>query len=289
VQCRYAAYRCACAAGAKLPDLLGTLVNWVPAAPAQPARLRRESGGDRRAYAFYIRPDKTLSDVKSRSRHAMPTIDQSSNRSRRQWALVAGVTLVAMTAGTGARGDVRTINLIGEQAAAEDATASIILSRFGGDADRPNSALIFDRKAMPAALADGLPSPLASASADALGARGVSPYDFFADVIDVTLYANAGAFAPVFTASRNGRFPLTDFLWASNAFFESSGDVASRLSLPFFGAAGQTTLTRPTPTLSGAPSSARPSPSGAGVWDEWSCLWRQPLSDPWKQTPSGPC
>jgi hypothetical protein len=52
---------------------------------------------------------------------------------------------------------------IGEQAVAEDdAAASITLSLFGGDADDPNSALIFDRKAMPAALADGLPrrSPL---------------------------------------------------------------------------------------------------------------------------------
>jgi hypothetical protein len=219
----------------------------------------------------------------------MPPIDQTSSRSRRQWALIAGVALVAMAAGTGARADVRPIKLIGEQAAAEDATASIILSRLGGDADRPNSALIFDRKAMPAALADGLPSPLAPASADALEARAVSPYEFFADVIDVSLYANAEAFAPVFTASLNGRFPLTDFLWASNAFFESSSDVASRLSLPFFAAAGQTMLTRPTSSLSGAPPSARPSPSGAGVWDEWSCLWRQPLSDPWKQTPSGPC
>jgi hypothetical protein len=196
------------------------------------------------------------------------------------------VALVAMAAGTGARADVRPINLIGEQAAAEDdAAASITLSRFGGDADHPNSALIFNRKAVPAALADGLPSALAEAS----GARGVSPYDFFADVIDVTLYANAQAFAPVFAPSLNDRLPLTDFLWASNAFFASSGDVTSRLGLPFFAVAGQTMLTRPTPSLSGALSSARPNPSSAGIWDEWSCLWKQPLSDPWKQTPSGPC
>ena len=111
-----------------------------------------------------------------------------------------------MAAGSGARADVRPINLdgcpggcvpvaIGEQAVAEDdAAASITLSRFGGDADDPNSALIFDRKAVPAALADGLPSALASASAEAPGARGVSPYDFFADVIDVPHSADAEAF-----------------------------------------------------------------------------------------------
>jgi hypothetical protein len=192
-----------------------------------------------------------------------------------------------MAAGSGARADVRPINLIGEQPAAEDdAAASITLSRFGGDTDDP-SALIFDRKAMPAALADGLPSALAEAP----GAHSVSPYDFFADVIDVTLYANAQAFAPIFTPSLNGRFPLTGFLWASNAFFEPSGNVASRHGWPFFAAAAsQTLLTQPMPRLSGlSPSSARPSPSGAGVWDEWSCVWKQPLSDPWKQTPSGPC
>jgi hypothetical protein len=81
-----------------------------------------------------------------------------------RWALVVGVAVVAMAAGSGARADVRPINLdgcpgscvpvaIGEQVVAEDdAAASITLSRFGGDADDPNSALIFDRKAVPAAL-----------------------------------------------------------------------------------------------------------------------------------------
>jgi hypothetical protein len=200
-------------------------------------------------------------------------------------ALVAVVALVAMAPGAGAHADVRPINLIGERAAAEDDAASVTLSRFGGDADHPNSALIFDRKAMPAALADGLPSALAETP----GARGVSPYDFFADVIDVALYANAQAFTPVFTPSLHRRFPLTDILWASNAFFESSGDVASRLGWPFLAAAVPTMLTQPTPSLSGPPSSARPSLPGSDVWDEWSCVWKQPLSDPWKQTPSGPC
>ena len=145
-----------------------------------------------------------------------------------------------MAAVSGARADVRSINLdgcpgscvpvaIGEQAVAEDdAAASITLSRFGGDADDPNSALIFDRKAVPAALADGLPSALASASAEAPGARGVSPYDFFADVIDVPHSADARFF--LFTPSLTSQ--LSDFLWASNDFFgPPSGDIASRRGL----------------------------------------------------------
>ena len=118
-------------------------------------------------------------------------------------ALGVGAALIAPAAVCGARADVRFFDLdgcsgscvpvaMGEQAVAEDdAAASITLSRFGGDADDPNSALIFDRKAVPAALADGLPSALASASAEAPGARGVSPYDFFADVIDVPNSADA--------------------------------------------------------------------------------------------------
>ena len=140
---------------------------------------------------------------------------------RARWALVVGVAVVAIAAGSGARADVRPINLdgcpgscvpvaIGEQAVAEDdAAASITLSRFGGDADDPNSALIFDRKAMPAALADGLPSALASASAEAPGARGVSPYDFFADVIDVPHSADARAFTAVSFSSSPPRSPAS--------------------------------------------------------------------------------
>lgn len=151
-----------------------------------------------------------------------------------RWALVVGV--VAMAAWSGARADVRAINLnrcsgscvpaaIGEQ---DDAEASITLSRFGGD------TLIFDPKAMPAALADGLPSPLASASGEAPGARGVSPYAFFADVIDVPYSADARGFAAVssifFTLSLAGT--LSDFVWTSHEVFEPHGDIASRLGVP---------------------------------------------------------
>jgi len=150
-----------------------------------------------------------------------------------RWALGVGAAVVAMAAGSGARADVRPINLDGcpgscvpvaidEQAVAEDdAAASITLSRFGGDADDPNSALIFDRKAVPAALADGLPSALASASAEAPGARGVSPYDFFADVIDVPHSAEARAFTavPFFLFAPSLTSQLSDFLWASKRLF----------------------------------------------------------------------
>jgi hypothetical protein len=203
-----------------------------------------------------------------------------------------------MAAGSGARADVRPINLdgcsgscvpvaIGEQAVAEDdAAASITLSRFGGDADDPNSALIFDRKAMPAALADGLPSALASASAEAPGARVVSPYDFFADVIDVPHSADARAFTAVsfflFTPSLTSQVTPSDIVWASNDFFgQPSGDIASRRGIPLsvdadaltdalYGAlyGGRTMQTRVSASpLSGPPSSDASEPFGQ-VGDE---------------------
>ena len=199
-----------------------------------------------------------------------------------RWALCLGVAVAAAAAGSSASADVRPINLdgcsdscvpvaIGEQAVAEDDAASgITLSRGGGDADDPNSALIFDRKAVPAALADGLPSALASASAEAPGARGGSPYDFFADVIEVPHSADARAFKAVsfflFTPSLTSE--LGAFLWASNDFFgPPSGDIASRRAIPvsadadaLYGAL--TTRNRAMPALSPSPLSGPPS-SGA--------------------------
>lgn len=201
-----------------------------------------------------------------------------------RWALGVGAALIATAAVCGARADVRFIDLegcpgscvpvaIGEQAVAgDDAAASITLSRFGGDTDDPNSALIFDRKAVPAALADGLPSALASASAEAPGARGVSPYDFFADVIDVPRSADGRAFTAVpfflFTPSL-----ASQLMWASNAFFgPPSGDIASRraVSLPadadaLYGGlyGGPRMRTRVTPTLSPSPLSGPPSSDAA--------------------------
>ena len=203
-----------------------------------------------------------------------------------RWALGVGAALIATAAVCGARADVRFIDLdgcpgscvpvaIGEQAVAEDdAAASITLSRFGGDADDPNSALIFDRKAVPAALADGLPSALASASAEAPGARGVSPYDFFADVIDVPNSADA------FTAVTFSLFTpslTSQLMWASNAFFgPPSGDIASRRAVPLPADAdalygglygGPRMQTRAPPTPSPSPTSDAATPFGQ-VGDE---------------------
>ncbi len=178
-----------------------------------------------------------------------------------------------MAAGSGARADLRPINLdgcsgscvpvaIGEQAAAEDdAAASITPFRFGGDADDPNSALIFDRKAVPAALADGLPSALASASVEAPEAGGFSPYDFFADVIDVPYAAEAQALTAVpFTRSLTSR--LGDFLWASNDFFgPPSGGLASRRGVPLSADADYLTGRLTAGWKMRTPASPAPSPS----------------------------
>jgi hypothetical protein len=179
-----------------------------------------------------------------------------------RWALVVGVAVVA----------------IGEQAVAEDdAAASITLSRFGGDADDPNSALIFDRKAVPA-------------SAEAPGARGVSPYDFFADVIDVPHSADASFF--LFTPALTSQ--LSDVLWASHDFFGPlSGDIASGRGVPLsvdadalYGSlyGGRTMGTRVTPTRSPSPLSVPPSSDASEsfgqVGDEAGCLLKQPLSGP---------
>jgi hypothetical protein len=202
-----------------------------------------------------------------------------------RWALGVGAALIAPAAVCGARADVRFFDLdgcsgscvpvaIGEQAVAEDDAGASTLSRFGGDADDPNSALIFDRKAVPAALADGLPSALASASDEAPGARGVSPYDFFADVIDVPNSPDA------FTAVTFSLFTpslTSQLMWASNAFFgPPSGDIASRRAVPLPADAdalygglygGPRMQTRATPTPSPSPTSDAATPFGQ-VGDE---------------------
>jgi hypothetical protein len=212
-----------------------------------------------------------------------------------RWSLGVGLALAVMSV-SGACAEARSINLdeCSETCVApatndsatdeDDAGASIILSRFGRGADDPNFALIFDRKAMPAALADGLPSALASASAEVPAALGVSPYDFFADIIDVPHSADAREFAAA------SFFLLTPSLtsqlvWASNDFFGPSGDIASRRAVPIRADAdalygdlyrglygGPRMQTRVTPTLgfsplSGPPSSGAAKPFGQ-VWDE---------------------
>ena len=201
-----------------------------------------------------------------------------------QWAIDVGVALIAMAAVGGTRADVLAINLdgchescvpvaMGGQAVAEaDAAAGITLSRFS-DADGPDSALVFDKKAVPAALADGLPSALTSASAEDPVARGVSPYDFFADVIDVPHSADAWAFmaVPFLHSAPSLTSRLSDFLWASNDFFgPPSGDIATRRAFPVSIDAdaltgGRRTQVAPTPSpspLSEPPSSDATDPFG---------------------------
>jgi hypothetical protein len=150
-----------------------------------------------------------------------------------------GLALAAMTASS-ARAGVRSFNLdecsgtcispaIDDPAAAEDESADITVSLFGGggtdDANDAGPALIFDERAMPTVLISGLPSPIASAGAQAPDDFGVSPYSFFADIIDIPLPVDAltglsRASILLFTPSLIGRVTLTDVLSNSNAAFK---------------------------------------------------------------------
>src|SRR6185312_4085091 len=174
-----------------------------------------------------------------------------------------------------ARADVYPIDLAGRQAAEDDAAASVILFRFGGDDGHPNLALVFDRKEMPAALV-GNPSALAEAIALAPGAGGVSPYDAFGDVISVPHSAVASAFY-FFTPEVTRRSKFANAVWAINDFFESfdffASPASSRLASPLAADAAQAmrsaTTRRNRSRQPEPPSSAPPSPSGDGVWNNW--------------------
>jgi hypothetical protein len=147
--------------------------------------------------------------------------------------LVAGAALAAMALASAAGADARTVNLgfcygacvgpvINEPPAAKTrAAARITLSRSGagrtGHPNDPSPALVFERRAAPAVLAGGLPSPLSPASAEA--SRGVTPYDYFEDVADIPLPAGAWAeFAAasffLFAPSFLDRLTFTDGLSA---------------------------------------------------------------------------
>lgn len=149
--------------------------------------------------------------------------------------LIVGAALAATALGSGARAEVLTINLDrcsagcfaptidGPSAAKDDTAAKTTLSRSGGGrTNKPNDpALVFDRRAAPTALVSGLPSPLASADA---APRGISPYDYFEDVIDLPLPAGARAdFAAaslfLFAPSLLGRLTFTDVLSDGAALF----------------------------------------------------------------------
>ncbi len=154
-------------------------------------------------------------------------------------ALGVGLALAAVAV-SGACAEVRSLNLddcsancvapaIDDLTAAEgESSANITLSLFGvggtNDANDARPDLVFDPNALPTVLVDGLPSPMASADGRDPDGRGVSPYDFFEDVIDIPLPVDArtGLSAVsilLFTPSLIGRLTLTDVLSNSNAVF----------------------------------------------------------------------
>ncbi|HEY3621785.1 MAG TPA: hypothetical protein VGL12_05210 [Roseiarcus sp.] len=157
-----------------------------------------------------------------------------------RWALGIGASLIAMAAVSGACADVCSINLdecsgiciapaTDDVAAAEDESAAdITLSLFGGGTEDANDArpdLTLDAKALPPVLVGGLPSPIASAGAQAPDGRGISPYAFFEDIIDIQLPIDArtglsAASILLFTPSLIGRLTLTDVLSNSNDLFK---------------------------------------------------------------------
>jgi hypothetical protein len=157
-----------------------------------------------------------------------------------EWALGVGAALIAMAAVGVARADVRFVDLdechaacipsatddagVAEDASADDTTVSL----FGGgigDANNVRPDLIFDPRALPPVLVSGLPSPMASAGAEAFDGPGVSPYAFYENIIDIPLSVGprngiAAAALFLFAPSSIGRLTLTDVLSNSNALFK---------------------------------------------------------------------
>jgi hypothetical protein len=203
-----------------------------------------------------------------------------------RWALGVGASLIAMAAIGGACAEVRSIDLdncstaclplvTDDAAAAEDESAGdITLSLFGGGgtegADDARPDLIVDPKDLPPVLVSGLPSPIANVAAQTPDSQGVSPYAFFAEVIDVP-HSTAVPFF-LFTPSLTSQ--LRDFLWASNDFFgPPSGPIASRRAIPLSADAdalyGALTMrNRVMPTLSPSPLSGPPSSGAANPFGQ---------------------
>jgi hypothetical protein len=156
------------------------------------------------------------------------------------WALGVGAALIAIAAARGAEADVVPINFdqcsascIGpgtDSAAADDdeSAGDVILSLSGGEGprgatDRPD--LLFDPKALPPILVDGLPSPIAAVGAETPESPGVSPYAFFREVAEIRLPSDARtgfalASLRLFSPSTIGRLTLTDLLSNSNDLFK---------------------------------------------------------------------
>ena len=121
----------------------------------------------------------------------------------------------------------------------DESAAGVTLSLFGGggadDRSEAHSDLIFDPKVMPSVLVGGLPSPIASVGAQTPESPGVSPYVFFADIIDIPHSADARAFEAAsffaFNPSVASRSALANVVWAGRALFEpqsSGGRLPSR-------------------------------------------------------------
>jgi hypothetical protein len=199
-----------------------------------------------------------------------------------RWALGLGAALVAMATVSAVCADVVPIDVDecstscvspagdDEAAPAGDITLSLFGGGGAGDPSGLRPDLILDPDTVPTVLVGGPPSPIVSVGAQAFDGPGVSPYAFFATIIDIPLSVDARAFTAVpFTPTLTSQ--LRDFLWASNDFFgPPSGDTASRRGLPLSVDAdyltgrltnGWTMRTRVTPTLSPSPLSGAPSSS----------------------------
>jgi hypothetical protein len=150
------------------------------------------------------------------------------------------MALITIAALSGANADVVAIDLdqcsascvapgIDDAAVDEDDSAGdVTLSLFGSGATKDANArpdLVFDPKALPPILVDGLPSPIVSVGAQTFESPGVSPYAFFKKVVDIPLPIDArtglgAASIQLFSPSTIGRRTLTDVLSDSNELFK---------------------------------------------------------------------
>jgi hypothetical protein len=188
---------------------------------------------------FSLRIDKFFV-LSPNDRHPAAVIWGCKVRRGARWALGVGAALITIATVSSARADVVAIDLdpcsasciasrIEDSAADEDNSAgddAVSLSRSGGAEDanaRPD--LVFDPKALPPILVDGLPSPIAVVGAQTIESPGVSPYAFFKEVVDIPLPMDprtglAAASINLFAPSLIGRLTLTDVLSNSNEVFK---------------------------------------------------------------------
>jgi hypothetical protein len=156
-----------------------------------------------------------------------------------RWSLSFGLALAAISV-SGACAEVRFVDLdecsasciapaiddlIGAADKSWDDIPSSVFS--GGGTDGVNDAradLIFDPDDVPPVLVGGLPSPMGLADGRDPSGRTISPYDFFAEVIDIPLPVDvrtgmSAVSILLFAPSLIGRVTLTDILSNSNAAF----------------------------------------------------------------------